>query len=90
MQQKRQKNLSRNIKSPFFKIRRWCRRHRISPLLLPVVGVLLIGVAILIIGGLVLDWDIVGVLMSPTTFLIVTILFAVAIGYAYHRATKGR
>lgn len=76
--------------SLYSRFKLWCAYHSIPTLLLPVLGVLLIGVVAVIIGGSVLGWDIVGFIQSPTGYLIGLFAFLLAIVIGFRYLMKGR
>lgn len=84
------KQPKQNRISLYSRFSKWCAVHRIPILLFPIAILFLAAVAVLIIGGTVLNWNIAGILTSPTSILIYVILFLVSFAYLYHRVMKDR
>lgn len=85
-----QQNPNRNRASLSSKFKMWCVVHHISPIVIPIVALIVIALVGLLIGGSIAGWDIKGFITSPTGTLVGAIIVLVLFGAGYYYITRRR
>lgn len=76
------------IKSLYSRLKTWIAFHRNAAICLVIVALALLACTALTVGGVILGWDIAGVLTSPTAVLIYVVAGLASLLLTYILITK--
>lgn len=74
---------SQNPKSLYSKFKEWCLVHDIPTIMFPLIIIGIVGILGLVIGALILDWDLLAVFVSPTATVVYAFIVILICGVLY-------